>query len=157
MAQSQDTDDPDATATVYGNGQIHIPAAIQSRETLIYDDEVAITIHEPDHDDVDSLEFTGFVNSDYQVTVPADIRKMLGIGKGDDLDVSIEWTGEVWEPEDGGQGRTDLAGGEKDNRTSTNFEEEDDDEDDEPGLGELFSDDDGEEEEESEGLGELFG
>ncbi len=79
---------------------IRVPAIEQEENLFKYNDEIDVTVYLED-DDINSLTFTGYVDSDNRITIPASIRNRIGIeGRTTAaVTVSFEGTGERWSPE----------------------------------------------------------
>jgi len=92
----------ETTVSVYTTGAFHVPAEALSTKDISYNDEVRVTVATPDAPS-ESVTFTNFVNAGNDVTIPAEVRRMANIQTGTIVDVSIEKTGNVWGPEDGGR------------------------------------------------------
>jgi hypothetical protein len=85
------------------NQQFRLPAVVQENQNLGYNDGVSVTIY-PEDDDIESLTFDAWVNSNMKVNVPVSIVRRLGIS-GETVTVSVEPTGERWSPEAGPSAR----------------------------------------------------
>lgn len=110
------------TCSVFGNGQLNVPAAITELQGIGYDDEVKVSLAVHDEAPMDEVSFKRFLTANGNVTIPSDLRSLLGIETGDTVHVTgIERTGESFNASDHTcSGRTDYSDDEwTDSRTST--------------------------------------
>lgn len=75
---------------------IRVPAVVLESEHVGYNDEVEATVY-PENDDVDSLTFTGYINSGNRLTIPSTIRNKFNLGG--EVTIGFESTGGRWSPE----------------------------------------------------------
>jgi bifunctional DNA-binding transcriptional regulator/antitoxin component of YhaV-PrlF toxin-antitoxin module len=92
------------------NGTTNVPAPVKERENLGYNDEVEMTIQTP-QGPTDAVVITRFINSDGNVTIPSEIRNMLGFAEGMKYEIEWEATGNHFEADvHSSPGRADYTG-----------------------------------------------
>jgi hypothetical protein len=82
---------------LYEDGIIGVPAVEQESQVIGYNDEVEVTLFDPDMSNVDSLTFTAHLTSASRLTIPKNIRRSAI--NSDSVVVSFEATDNRWTPE----------------------------------------------------------
>jgi hypothetical protein len=74
---------------------IRLPAVVLESHDVGYNDELKVQLY-PENENVNRVEFTGFINSGNRLTIPATVRNNFA---DDEVTVSFEATGRRWSPE----------------------------------------------------------